>query len=112
MENRKGNNMNKVKTIDINEQINYLLDSLSEIRFYIRRFLDTDNMQTLKRAREEIDSLKNKISIFKSYHKGDRIFQNDLNIIMADIIDSCKKTENVIIDIEEFVKNKENNKIA
>ena len=96
----------------INEQINYLLDSLSEIRFYIRRFLETDNMQTLEMARGEIDSLKNKISIFKNNHKGDTIFQNDLNIIMANITDSCKKTENAIIDIEEFIKNKENSKIA
>jgi hypothetical protein len=98
----------KIKITDVNEQINYLLDSLSEIKFYIKRFIETDNLQTLKMAREEIDSLKNTISIFKNDHKNDTIFQHDLNIIMADITDSCKKTEKTIIDIEEFVKTRNN----
>ncbi len=104
--------MNKIKATDVNEQINYLLDSLSEIRFYIRRFLETDDMQTLKMARGEIDSLKNTISIFKNSHKGDTIFVNDLRIVMSNVENSCKDTEKVIIDIEGFVKNKESNKIA
>ena len=104
--------MTKIKTTDVNEQINYLLDSLSEIRFFIRRFLETDNMQTLKRAREEIVSLKNKISIFKNNHKGDKIFVNDLRIVMSNVENSCKDTEKVILDIEEFVKNRENNRIV
>jgi ferritin len=77
--------------------------SMTDVRFFIKRFLDTDNIHTLKRAKEGIEKISESLDNLEEEadnEKDDISTMNEMKELIKNMRKSFKETEDIIVEIE------------
>lgn len=85
------------------DSLTLVSNSMTEIRFFIKRFLDTDNIHTLKRAKEGIEKIRESLDNLEeeaNNEKDDISTMNGIKELIKNMRKSFKETEDIIIEIE------------
>jgi len=84
------------------DSLTLVSNSMTEIRFFIKRFLETDNIHTLKRAKEGIEKISESLDNLEEEadNEDDINMMNEMKELIKSMRKSFKETEDIIIEIE------------
>jgi len=82
-------------TQELDKHIEDVLTNISEIKFYITRYLETKDILCIKRALSEINSIRSNLLKILINNKGDKKVED----VFEELLRTIVETEDIINDL-------------